>query len=214
MLPRRSEQSLPMMQPRVEELATPEVMPSHRIQRGWKEKLKAAVPFGLGQAKPKHFRDMAVIAWRNRDNLRYAWKVLSRGVCDGCALGVAGFHDWTMDGIHLCMTRLNLLRLNTMPALDVALLADVETLSSKLAAERRAPSGRESSAPRGRAGAQRSNSTTLNSANWAACRIRCCARKTPKASAASRGMKPSPASQRRSAPQTRDALRSMSPRAA
>lgn len=56
-------------------------MPTHRIQRGWKEKLKAAVPVGLGQAKPKHFCDMAVIAWRNRDNLGYAWKVLSRGVC-------------------------------------------------------------------------------------------------------------------------------------
>lgn len=105
-------------------------MPSHRIQRGWKEKLKAVVPFGLGQDKPKHFRDMAVIAWRNRDNLDYAWKVLSRGVCDGCALGVAGFYDWTIDSVHLCMTRLNLLRLNTMPALDVAVLADVTKLKS------------------------------------------------------------------------------------
>ena len=25
-----------------------------------------------------------------------------------------GFHDWTIDGVHLCTTRLNLLRLNTM----------------------------------------------------------------------------------------------------
>lgn len=111
-------------------------MRAHRIQRGWKEKLKAAVPFGLGQDKPKHFRDMAVIAWRNRDNLSYAWKVLSRGVCDGCALGVAGFRDWTLqsrhwwEGVHLCMTRLNLLRLNTMPALDAALLTDVSRLKS------------------------------------------------------------------------------------
>src|SRR5437773_11053494 len=93
-------------------------MSSHKIQKDWKERLKAAVPFGLGQVKPKHFRDMAAIAWQNRDNLGYAWKVLSRGVCDGCALGVAGFHDWTIEGIHLCMTRLNLLRLNTIPALD------------------------------------------------------------------------------------------------
>ncbi|MCL4786546.1 MAG: FdhF/YdeP family oxidoreductase [Verrucomicrobia bacterium] len=105
-------------------------MPSHRIQRSWKDKLKAVVPFGLGQDKPKHFRDMAVIAWRNRDNLGYAWKVLSRGVCDGCALGVAGLYDWTIDSVHLCMTRLNLLRLNTMPALDVAVLADVTKLKS------------------------------------------------------------------------------------
>ncbi len=103
---------------------------THRIQKNWKSKLKAAVPFGLGQAKPKHFRDMAAVAWRNRDNLGYAWKVLSRGICDGCALGVAGFYDWTIDSVHLCMTRLNLLRLNTMPELDVALLSDVAKLKS------------------------------------------------------------------------------------
>src|SRR6267142_4334757 len=103
---------------------------SHRIKRGWKDKLRAAVPFGLGQTKPQHFRDMALIAWKNRDNLPYAWKVLSRGVCDGCALGVAGFHDWTIKGVHLCMTRLNLLRLNTMPPLDPRLLEDVSKLTS------------------------------------------------------------------------------------
>src|SRR6476469_9793344 len=101
---------------------------SHRIRKTWKQKLKGAVPFGLGQTKPKHFRDMATIVWRNRDNLGYAWKVLSRGVCDGCALGVAGFHDWTIEGVHLCMTRLNLLRLNTMPELDVRRLEDISKL--------------------------------------------------------------------------------------
>jgi hypothetical protein len=105
-------------------------MPSHKLQKDWKAKLKAAVPFGLGQAKPKHFRDMAGIVWKNRDNLPYAWKVLSRGVCDGCALGVAGFHDWTISGIHLCMTRLNLLRLNTMPALDTSLLENISKLQT------------------------------------------------------------------------------------
>src|SRR5437667_8051992 len=73
---------------------------------------------------------MAQVVWSNRDNLPYAWKVLSRGVCDGCALGVAGFHDWTISGVHLCMTRLNLLRLNTMPALDARLLEDVSKLES------------------------------------------------------------------------------------
>src|SRR3954468_1874527 len=103
-------------------------MPSHTLQQNWKAKLKAAVPFGIGQTKPKHFRDMAGVIWKNRDNLAYAWKVLSRGVCDGCALGVAGFHDWTISGVHLCMTRLNLLRLNTMPALDHSLLEDVSKL--------------------------------------------------------------------------------------
>jgi len=106
-------------------------MGSHEIKRDWKARLKSVVPFGLGQRKPKHFRYMAAIAWENRDNLPYAWKVLSQGVCDGCSLGVAGFHDWTIDGIHLCMTRLNLLRLNTMPALDVSLLSDISKLKDR-----------------------------------------------------------------------------------
>src|SRR6476646_11032531 len=101
---------------------------SHRIRKTWQQKLKSAIPFGLGQTKPHHFRDMAGIAWANRDNLGYAWKVLSKGVCDGCALGVAGFHDWTIKGVHLCMTRLNLLRLNTMPEMDHRLLEDVSKL--------------------------------------------------------------------------------------
>ena len=103
---------------------------SQRLQKSWPAKLKAAVPFGLGQVKPKHFRYMADIAWKNRDNLSYAWKVMSQGVCDGCALGVAGFHDWTIKGVHLCMTRLNLLRLNTMPPLDPLLLTDITRLQS------------------------------------------------------------------------------------
>src|SRR5436305_1374644 len=103
-------------------------MSSHKIQKTWRDRLKGAVPFGIGQTKPKHFRDMAKVVWQNRDNLPYAWKVITKGVCDGCALGVAGLHDWTIDGVHLCMTRLNLLRLNTMPALDVSVLDDVSKL--------------------------------------------------------------------------------------
>jgi hypothetical protein len=91
--------------------------------------LRVLMPFGLGQQKPHHFRDMARVAWQNRDNLGYAWKVLSQGVCDGCALGVAGFHDWTIDGVHLCMTRLNLLRLNTMPPISDATLERLADVS-------------------------------------------------------------------------------------
>jgi molybdopterin-dependent oxidoreductase alpha subunit len=106
---------------------------SHRLtHNSLSDRLKVLVPFGLGQTNPNHFRDMLAVAWKNRDNLGYAWKVLSQGVCDGCALGVAGFHDWTLDpgitGVHLCMTRLNLLRLNTMPPMDHALLGDVSKL--------------------------------------------------------------------------------------
>src|SRR5687767_8018357 len=111
---------------------------THEIQKDWKSRLMAAVPFGLGQTKPTHFRDMLRVVWENRDNLDYGWKVLSRGVCDGCALGVAGFHDWTIEGTHLCMTRLNLLRLNTMPAFDPAILEDVSALKNKSNAELRA----------------------------------------------------------------------------
>src|SRR5258706_12418313 len=121
---------------------------SHKLQKDWKATLKAAVPFGLGQAKPKHFRDMATVAWKNRDNLGYAWKVLSQGVCDGCALGVAGFHDWTIQGVHLCMTRLNLLRLNTMPALDISRLENIDELRRSLAG-RNAEAQRRDSPTRG-----------------------------------------------------------------
>lgn len=93
------------------------------------ERLARLVPFGLAARKPRHFRAMAAAVWENRDNLGYAWQVLSKGVCDGCALGVAGLHDWTMSGPHLCLTRLNLLRLNTVGPLDPAVLADVRQLA-------------------------------------------------------------------------------------
>jgi molybdopterin-dependent oxidoreductase alpha subunit len=87
------------------------------------------VPNGIGQTKPNHYLDMAKIVWRNRDQLPYAWRILSQGVCDGCALGTAGLHDFTMEGVHLCMVRLELLRLNTSPALEVSLLADTAKLA-------------------------------------------------------------------------------------
>ena len=85
-------------------------------------------PYGMGETKPNHYKEMLKTVWDNRDNLPYAWRILNRGVCDGCALGVAGFHDWTLSGVHLCTTRLNLLRVNTMGALDPAVLADVAPL--------------------------------------------------------------------------------------
>src|SRR6478735_7428873 len=88
---------------------------------GWK-------PNGMGEQKPKHYRDIGKVIWENRRNLPYAWRILNKGVCDGCALGVAGFHDWTISGVHLCTTRLNLLRVNTMKAIDSAALADAAAL--------------------------------------------------------------------------------------
>ncbi len=99
---------------------------SYEVEK--RRNLAAWMPFGLGQMKPKHFRDMARVVWQNRDNLPYAWDVVTKAVCDGCALGVAGLKDWTIPGPHLCMTRLNLLRLNTMPEMDPRLLADADAL--------------------------------------------------------------------------------------
>jgi len=86
------------------------------------------VPFGIGAVKPRHYLEMLKILWRNRGRWLYAWRILSRGVCDGCALGTTGLKDWTLDGTHLCLVRLNLLELNTARPFDPALLSDVSRL--------------------------------------------------------------------------------------
>src|SRR5215510_12386574 len=95
-------------------------------------------PNGVGQVKPNHYLEMAKFIWRNRDQLPFAWRILTRGVCDGCALGTAGIRDFTMDGVHLCMVRLDLMRLNTMPALDIQRLSDVSDFVSISAEQLRA----------------------------------------------------------------------------
>jgi len=95
------------------------------------------IPNGMGQVKPNHYWEMLKVAFKNRDELGYAWRILHNGVCDGCALGTTGMRDFTMPGVHLCMVRLNLLRLNTAPALDLRLLENAESLRKKNAAELR-----------------------------------------------------------------------------
>lgn len=95
-------------------------------------------PFGVGRTKPHHFRDMARIVWENRDALPHAWNVLTKGVCDGCALGTSGLKDWTIGGTHLCMVRLELLRLNTVGPLDPAVLADARALRERSSKDLRA----------------------------------------------------------------------------
>lgn len=95
-----------------------------------RRRLAGPIPFGLGETKPHHYLEMLKVAWRNRDNLPYAWRVLNRGVCDGCALGTNGLRDWTMPGTHLCLVRLNLLRLNTMGAFDPQRLEDLTSVAS------------------------------------------------------------------------------------
>jgi len=86
-------------------------------------------PNGIGEQKPNHYGSMLHTIWDNRRELPYALRILRKGVCDGCALGVAGFHDWTISGVHLCTTRLDLLKLNTAPAIDDEHFADVDALA-------------------------------------------------------------------------------------
>jgi molybdopterin-dependent oxidoreductase alpha subunit len=94
-------------------------------------------PYGIGEVKPNHYAEIARTFWENRNSLPYAWRIMRKGVCDGCALGVAGFHDWTIKGVHLCTTRLNLLRLNTMGALDPQILRNVDPLKERSGQELR-----------------------------------------------------------------------------
>lgn len=98
---------------------------------GFKPSLWASyVPRDPRQRKPNHYLEMVKVAWRNRDQLPFAWRILSQGCCDGCALGTTGLRDWTLQGTHLCMVRLELMRLNTAPALDPERLADVSRLAA------------------------------------------------------------------------------------
>ena len=93
--------------------------------------------FGIGRQKPHHYREMARAAWENRDQLPFAWRILKDGVCDGCALGTSGLSDWTLPDTHLCMVRLELMRLNTAPAFDLAILRDVPRLAARTSRELR-----------------------------------------------------------------------------
>ena len=104
--------------------------PTPSLWASWK-------PLGIGEQRPNNYGEVLRAAWENRDRAGYAWRILSEGVCDGCALGTTGLRDWTIDGVHVCNVRLRLLRLNTMPALDPAALADAEALASRPGAELR-----------------------------------------------------------------------------
>jgi molybdopterin-dependent oxidoreductase alpha subunit len=94
-------------------------------------------PNGIGLTKPNHYLEMLRAVWENRGSLLHASRIVRRGVCDGCALGVAGLHDWTIDGVHLCTTRLALLRTNTMGAADHTVLGDVAALRGRRGKELR-----------------------------------------------------------------------------
>ena len=105
---------------------------------GWDPSLWASKkPFGIGEQRPNNYAEIWSALKENRDELGFAWRILKNGVCDGCALGTKGMRDWTMDEVHLCNVRLRLLRLNTMPALDVGALEDVDVLGRMTSAELR-----------------------------------------------------------------------------
>ena len=75
----------------------------------WNPSLWASViPRNPWERKPNHYSEMLRVAWDNRAQLPFAWRILQHGVCDGCALGTAGLKDWTLEGTHLCMVRLEL----------------------------------------------------------------------------------------------------------
>jgi molybdopterin-dependent oxidoreductase alpha subunit len=107
--------------------------PTVKKKRGW----VSVVPYGLNQQHPNAYFDIARTIWENKDNLGYAWRILRDGCCDGCALGTTGIHDWTLDGVHLCAVRLSLMRLNTMPAMDMRKLEDVAPLEKMTGEELR-----------------------------------------------------------------------------
>ena len=90
--------------------------------------IASPVPFGLTSQKPHHIAETFEVLWENRDSLPYAWNILEKGVCDGCSLGPRGLQDDVIGGLHLCTTRLKLLRLNTMPALAPVDVLDIERL--------------------------------------------------------------------------------------
>lgn len=109
-----------------------------KLDTSWEPSLWASLmPMGLGKIKPHHIRDTLKVAYDNRDNLGYAYRILTQGVCDGCALGVSGLYDQTLTGPHLCTTRLNVLRLNTMPAIEPKWLEDVSALQKLSSVELR-----------------------------------------------------------------------------
>ena len=101
----------------------------NKVKWGWRPSLWASWrPFGLGLQRPNNYQEVWRAFRENKGRRRYAWRISKHGVCDGCALGTTGTRDWTQPGVHLCNIRLRLQRLNTQPAFDPALLADVSTL--------------------------------------------------------------------------------------
>ena len=119
----------------MEENTKKSITKQHALSKGdpilSEAKISGLSPFGLGRTKPHHFIEMMGVAWENRDNLQYAWNILQHGVCDGCSLGPRGLQDDVIEGTHLCMSRLKLLRNNTIGPFTEADVADIKYLRTR-----------------------------------------------------------------------------------
>jgi molybdopterin-dependent oxidoreductase alpha subunit len=110
----------------------------HKPKKHWTPSNWASwKPFGIGEQYPNNYWEVFRAIWLSRHKLPYAWNILNKGVCDGCALGTTGMKDWTVEGIHVCNVRLRLLQMNTMSAFDPAILTDVSQLERKTSAQLR-----------------------------------------------------------------------------
>ena len=110
-------------------MSQPRIGGPSTIKRSRLQVMQDAVPFGvLNPDKPRHFREMFKVAAINRGKWLYAWNILNKGVCDGCSLGPRGLRDDVIPGTHLCLTRLGLLRVNTMDAFTESTVSDIKQL--------------------------------------------------------------------------------------
>ncbi len=99
---------------------------ANTIKHAW---LSQVNPFSRVRAtQPTGYGEIFGVLWENRKQLHYAWDILKHGVCDGCSLGPYGLKDDVQDGVHLCMTRLKLLKLNTIDDLDLSMTTNVGRL--------------------------------------------------------------------------------------
>ena len=137
----------------------------HRIRRTFGETALRMIPFGLGQTKPKHFRDMALTVWENRDNLGYA-----------------------LEGAEPRRLRRLRARRRRIPRLDHRRRAPVHDAAESAAPEHHAGAGSRPARRRRRACKRLRQRRTARTRP--ACRTRCCASEARAASAASPGTKP------------------------
>jgi molybdopterin-dependent oxidoreductase alpha subunit len=100
--------------------------PRPRGGAGRAARVARAVIAAPKQMHPAH--QLLRVVWENRRALPFAWKILTRGICDGCSLGSRGLRDDSVRSFHLCRSGLKRLRFHTMEALNVSALENVDSL--------------------------------------------------------------------------------------